>query len=150
EACNQFSNPQVGQDVWFTYTAACDGALTFSLCGAASYDTKLAVYEGTGCADLDARIKACNDDTTGCGLTSTVTVNATAGTHYLIRIGGYGAAQGTGPLQISSNPTCGGSSSSASSSSSSSASSSSSTASSSASSGVGGAGGAGGSGGAGG
>lgn len=106
EACNQFSNNQVGQDVWFRYQAPCSGALTFSTCGTASYDTRIAVYEQAGCADLDTRIQACVDDTSGCGTTSTATVFATGGEEYVIRLGGYASGQGTGTLQITP-PTCG-------------------------------------------
>ncbi len=105
-ACNYFSNNQVGQDVWFQYHAECSGTVTFSTCGSASYDTKIAVYEQAGCDNLDARILACVDDTQGCGTRSTATITAVQGQEYMIRLGGYSAAQGTGTLQITA-PTCG-------------------------------------------
>ncbi|HWU87870.1 MAG TPA: lysyl oxidase family protein [Kofleriaceae bacterium] len=105
-ACNQFSNNQVGQDVWFRYQAECSGTVTFSTCGTATYDTKIAVYEQAGCDNLDARILGCVDDTTGCGTTSTVAIAATQGQQYLIRLGGYASGQGTGTLTITA-PTCG-------------------------------------------
>lgn len=105
-ACNYFSNSQVGQDVWFRYQAACSGTVTFSTCGTASYDTKIAVYEQAGCDNLDARIEACVDDTSGCGTTTTVAITATAGEEYMIRLGGYSSGQGSGTLLITA-PTCG-------------------------------------------
>jgi hypothetical protein len=104
-ACNYFSNSQVGQDVWFRYQATCSGTVTVSTCGTASFDTKIAVYRQAGCGGLDARIEACVDDTAGCGLTSTASVDAIAGEHYLIRLGGYAGGQGTGTLTITA-PTC--------------------------------------------
>lgn len=104
--CNQFSNSQVSQDVWFTYEAECSGTVTFSTCGTANYDTKIAVYEQAGCGDLDARILACVDDTAGCGTRSTVTIDATQGEAYTIRLGGYSSGQGSGTLVITA-PTCG-------------------------------------------
>lgn len=105
-ACNFFSNNQIGQDVWFRYVAECSGTVTVSTCNSASYDTKLAVYEGEGCDDLDGRILACVDDTAGCGTRSTATITAVAGQEYRIRLGGYSAGQGTGTLKITA-PTCG-------------------------------------------
>ena len=105
-ACNYFSNNQIGQDVWFRYQAECSGTVTFSTCGTASYDTKLAVYEQAGCNNLDARIQACVDDTAGCGTTSTVAITAVQGQQYMVRLGGYSAGQGTGTLTITA-PTCG-------------------------------------------
>jgi hypothetical protein len=105
-ACNFFSNSQVGQDVWFRYHADCSGNVTISTCGMASYDTKIAVYEGAGCDNLDARVEACVDDTTGCGTTSTVALTAVAGQDYVIRLGGYASGSGTGTLTINA-PTCG-------------------------------------------
>lgn len=104
-ACNFFSNSQIGQDVWFRYVAPCAGTVTFSTCGAASYDTKIAIYEGAGCSDLDTRVEACVDDTSGCGTTSTASITAVAGQTYMIRLGGYSSGQGTGTLTINA-PTC--------------------------------------------
>jgi Lysyl oxidase len=105
-ACNYFSNSQIGQDVWFSYHAACSGTVTFSTCGTASFDTKLAVYDQAGCDGLDTRILACDDDTTGCSRTTTVSITAVAGQDYMVRLGGFSSGQGTGTLTINA-PTCG-------------------------------------------
>ncbi|HEU4544861.1 MAG TPA: lysyl oxidase family protein, partial [Microlunatus sp.] len=105
-ACNYFSNNQIGQDVWFRYKAPCSGTVTISTCGTANFDTKLAVYDQAGCDGLDSRVLACVDDTSGCSTTSTASITAVQGMEYMIRLGGYSSAQGTGTLQITA-PTCG-------------------------------------------
>ena len=84
-------------DVWFSFTAPAAGNYTVSLCSAATWDTRIDIYNGCGGA-----LVVCNDDF--CGLTSEVTLAATAGTSYRIRIGGYGAANfGVGDMVISSS-----------------------------------------------
>jgi hypothetical protein len=70
--------------------------LTVSTCGS-FYDTKLAVYEGCGCADHTPSL-ACNDDF--CGLQAEVTVPVTAGEFYNIRVGGYREERGIGFLSV--------------------------------------------------
>ena len=47
-------------DIWYSYTATCDGEVTVSLNGS-SYDTKMAVYDGVECPATIARIIDCND-----------------------------------------------------------------------------------------
>lgn len=100
--CEKFSSVAIYNDVWFEYMAGCTGTTTASFCvvADASYDTKMAVYEG-GCPD-DGQgvVVACNDDT--CGLTSEVSFESTCGTTYFIRVGSYSAAAaGTATLDIS-------------------------------------------------
>jgi hypothetical protein len=85
-------------DVWFTFTAPTTGNFLVSLCSA-TWDTRLDIYDGCG-----GTIVVCNDDADSgaCGLASEVTLAATAGTSYSIRIGGYGAATfGVGDMVIS-------------------------------------------------
>ena len=82
---------------FFTFTAAVDGVHTFSLCGGAAYDTRIAVL-----ADCDPAfgVLGCNDD--ACGLQSQATANLLAGMTYKVVVGGYGATnQGVGTLTIS-------------------------------------------------
>lgn len=83
-------------NIWYCYTATCDGAAAISLCGS-GYDTKIAVYDGCTCAPLPAEL-ACNDD--ACGLQSEVRIPVTAGNQYLIEVGGYGSNTGSGILNI--------------------------------------------------
>jgi len=98
--CNFSGYSQINADIWYCYTATTSGNLTVDTCHAADFDTKLAVYEGCVCPPTS--ILGCNDDAAGCGVTSLVTVPIVSGRSYLIRVGGYRAAKGTGRLTISS------------------------------------------------
>ena len=107
EACAKFGNPEIFNDVWYTYEATVDGSVTASFCpvGDSSFDTKMAVY-ANGCEGGDPI--ACNDDT--CGTFSEVSFPTICGETYLIRIGSYSAVgQGIATLDISaSGESCGG------------------------------------------
>lgn len=81
-------------DVWFSFQAASDGAVTVDTCGA-SIDTVLQVFEGN-CGSLVSR--GCNDD--GCQTASTLTVPVQAGTNYRVRVAGYGGVTGTFPVHL--------------------------------------------------
>jgi len=85
-------------NIWYIYTASCTGNVTASLAGS-SYDTMLAVYQGSSCYPNAARLIECNDDA-GASYQSAVTFAATSGNQYLIEIGGYGSATGQGRLTI--------------------------------------------------
>lgn len=101
--CNFFGDPQISQDVWFTYTASCSGTATFSLCGS-DYDTEIAVYAGADCPAAVEIPLACNDDF--CGSSSSVTFNVSAGQSYKVRVGGFGTNTGSGVMSISNIQTC--------------------------------------------
>ena len=86
--CAVFGDPQIYNDIWFDYTATCDGTLTVSTCndgdpltGDAAFDTKIAIYEGCGAGcPLRGNEFACDDDAPGCaGFSSRVTAPVTAG-----------------------------------------------------------------------
>lgn len=97
--CLSFSEDQIENDVWFCWTADCDGIVNVSTCGLTGVDTRIAVYNGLTCPTDDSTIIACNDDS--CGLQSTVGFTAVSGNSYLIRIGNYpGAAPGVGAFEI--------------------------------------------------
>ncbi len=98
--CNFFNNPQIASDIWYVYSPTCTGTATVSTCGS-GYDTELAIYAGTSCPITESSI-ACNDD--ACSLQSTVTFPAVAGSSYLIRLGGYNGATGSGTLTVSCAP----------------------------------------------
>ena len=89
----------MNQDVWFNYLACADGSLTVSTCNLIDFDSDLVVYEGD-CSSLTQ--VACNGDTSGCdGYSSTLTLEVSEGSNYLIRVGGWNdAAAGSGTLQI--------------------------------------------------
>lgn len=95
---------EMNKDLWFSYQATCTGTLVVSTCDSASFDTDLVVYQGT-CADMTQI--ACNGDTSICsGYTSYLETPVTAGTNYLIRVGGWNeSAAGTGSLVVSCDST---------------------------------------------
>jgi hypothetical protein len=114
--CNDFGETQTHNDIWFTYQATCTGTLCVSTCedtgGSAAYDTDLVVYNVTTCPASTANRIACNDDDSAnpCGVNnfhSTIQVGVTSGNTYLIRVGGWSAADsGTGSLFISCGAGC--------------------------------------------
>ncbi|MEM7166170.1 MAG: carboxypeptidase regulatory-like domain-containing protein [Planctomycetota bacterium] len=103
-ACNFFGYSDVGADIWYRYTASCSGTVSIGLCGS-GYDTKLAVYDGVACPTSASAI-ICNDDACSGTLQSEVSFTAVQGMDYLIRIGGYQSATGTGDMTISAVCDC--------------------------------------------
>ncbi len=89
----------VSPNIWYCYTATCDGLVTVSLCGSL-YDTRLAVYDGCVCGPLGAVI-ATDDDACDPGLQSVVSFQADAGDQFMIEVGGYSSNSGDGVLTIS-------------------------------------------------
>lgn len=85
-------------NIWFCYTASCNGDVTVSLTGSA-YDTMLAVYDGCECYPTMDDLIECNDDANN-SYQSEVTFVAIAGNQYLIEIGGYASETGQGILNI--------------------------------------------------
>ena len=89
----------IRNDVWFDWTATSTGMATVSLCGQASFDTKLAAYPSGGCP-ADGSSLACNDD--ACSLQSQVSFAVTSGTSYLIQVGAFSSSGfGVGNLDVS-------------------------------------------------
>jgi hypothetical protein len=88
-----------GNGMWFSYTASGDGTATFSTCNQA-FDTDLAVLDSCGGAVL-----ACSGDAPGCaGYTSECALSVTAGSTYLVCVGGYNGVTGAGTLTASYTP----------------------------------------------
>jgi hypothetical protein len=86
----------------------CNDCPSLPFCGTAAggaastgFDTKLAVY-GANCPTSSGSVIACNKD--ACGALSEVTINATAGETFKIRIGGHDGATGDGVLTITCEP----------------------------------------------
>ncbi len=108
--CEFSSSSQIEQDLWYVYTAQCDGDVTVSTCGS-TFDTKVAIYEASSCPAADSAV-FCNDDNAAvCGagsLQSEVTFPTVNGDQYLIRVGGFpGANQaGAGTMTVT-GPSCG-------------------------------------------
>ncbi|MDP6764296.1 MAG: hypothetical protein QF860_15660 [Planctomycetota bacterium] len=88
----------MGSDVWFEWTATDTGTALLEMCDA-NYDCVLALWDGAGCP---TQVVACNDDS--CGLQSVVDANVVAGNTYMIQVGGYNGATGTGTLGIHVQP----------------------------------------------
>lgn len=98
-----------GSDIWYIYTATCTGDVTVETCNQADYDTILAFYDGSSCANAldDSSLIICNDDTDGCGdFTSQLTAPVIVAQDYLVRVGGFKAEQGTGTISIVPEQNC--------------------------------------------
>jgi hypothetical protein len=89
---------QTAPNVWYCYTATCDGNGYVSVCGS-SYDTKIAAYDGCTCPPTT--MLACNDDACGGTLQSEISFPVVMGQQYLIEVGGYGTSTGDGVMSIS-------------------------------------------------
>ena len=88
-------------NLWYCYTATCDGCATVSLLGS-SFDTQVAVYDGCECDPPAHKLIRTNDDFQL--QQSQVTFPVSAGSQYLIEVGGTRAdAKGAGLISISCN-----------------------------------------------
>lgn len=93
-----------GNDVWFVTTALGVGAFTADVCGGATYDSAIEIFNGNaGCGSLVSL--GCNDDS--CGLQSSISTTVTTGDVIYIRVGGFLGSTGTFTLNITA-PTGGG------------------------------------------
>jgi hypothetical protein len=99
---------QTYQDLWYRYTAACDGFIQVSTCNLSMFDSDLAVYTAAGwpgtCPPGDAQLLACADDTfpmcSDFGAFLEID-GVSAGEQFLIRVGGHQEGnQGVGTLSI--------------------------------------------------
>ena len=88
-------------NIWYSYTATCDGRLTVSLCGS-GFDTKLGIWAGSDCPPTLLAI--CNDDF--CGLQSQAMIRVNTGEEYLFEVGGYSTASGNGVLTVGCEELC--------------------------------------------
>jgi len=92
-------------NIWYAYTASYTGNVTVSLCNPDfedfnDFDTRLAIYKGGNCPSSLSDLIECNDDF--CGLQSEITFAATAGSRYLIEVGGFDSMTGRGVISIRS------------------------------------------------
>lgn len=93
-----FSNDEdIRLDVWFRYVATATGTVNVNTCGS-NFDTILQVYPGTTCPISNSEAIAHNDDfapiCNGNTVGSALAFNATAGSTYTLRVGGYNSASG--------------------------------------------------------
>ncbi len=90
----------INQDLFWQWTADAAGTWTIETCAPVGFDTKLSVHSGVGCA---AVCVGYNDD--ACSVRSRVILNAVnAGDTFVIQVGGFGSAFGTGVLTITGPP----------------------------------------------
>lgn len=90
--CSFFGDALIHNDVWFTYTASCDGQASLSTLGGTTLDTRVAVYLDVCPEDLSTLL-VCNDDFQGFAQSS-VTWDVTQGEQYTIRIGNSSFSSG--------------------------------------------------------
>jgi hypothetical protein len=90
------------KDVFFTYTAPCNGNVDIQTCDPPAFtgtndDTQIVVHPMSDCpTPVGGAEIACNDDFCGAiGFQSFVNFPMTAGTSYLIRVASWGATAGT-------------------------------------------------------
>jgi len=107
-ACNDGAGTVCAKDVWFRHVAECSGTLTIETCGAATFDTRLAVYAGSTCPTSTTVPAGCDDSTAGCaGNGGRVELSVTAGSTWLIRVGAPVAGiGGSGVLSITCGTPC--------------------------------------------
>jgi hypothetical protein len=105
-ACNFAGDNQISNDIWYTFTAPATGTLSINACGA-DFNTKMAVYNASGCTNYESRLLACND-TGSCGDDASVSLQVTQGVNYTVRVGGANGSSGAGVLNVAVNvpPTC--------------------------------------------
>jgi hypothetical protein len=89
-----FGGDPGANDIWYSFTAPATGPFRVDTCQSGGLDTQLSVYDSCGGSEI-----ACNDD--ACALSSAVTINATSGTTYIIRLAGWQGTQGAGTLNVS-------------------------------------------------
>jgi len=86
----------INSDLYYCYEAACTGSLVASTCGS-TFDTKMAIYDE---CNIPGNVPADDCDDDSCGLQSSITRSVTAGSRYLVRVGGYYEEEGTGQLNL--------------------------------------------------
>ncbi len=97
--CSLGDYTHVDSDIWYLYTTTCSNLVVVSLCGSL-YDTKMMIYDGSGCPVEAGAPLACSDDDCGPGANARTIFTAVTGQQYMIRIGGFNGEQGNGTLTI--------------------------------------------------
>ncbi len=98
-------------DVWYQYTADCDGTVSADLCGA-DFDTILSAHTGCPGTVENELSSGCNDDCGGSpcsGLGSCLSFPVQSGDTYELRVSGYEGAVGEFDITLSciaANDTC--------------------------------------------
>ena len=104
-SCDEGAGIAIVKDLWYRFTAPTTGRATATTCGAAAFDTRIAVYPGASCPTTSP-VTACSDNAAGCASgTSTATWQVTAGSVWYVRVGGA-TTGGTGTLTLSLGSNC--------------------------------------------
>ena len=83
----EFGSDASTNTAFYEFVAPASGAYTISTCNQAAWDTRLSVHAGA-CAPEN--VVACLDDTVGCDVyTTTIEFTASAGSLYVIALGGF-------------------------------------------------------------
>jgi hypothetical protein len=103
QVCFGFNDDTAQNDIWYTFTSPITGTVEWSTCGTVNWDSRLVVYgPNVSCADASPdNMIGCSDATSGCpGFTNIVFFEVEQDTTYLLRVGGYGGATGTGVFSL--------------------------------------------------
>ncbi len=107
--CYPSHDTRLEGDVWYCWTASCNGPVLVTTCDSADEDTLIAVSNGCSvCPPSPSQLLACNDDRCGSGdppLQSMAVFDAVQGQRYLIRVGTHpDTPRGTGAIAIRCGP----------------------------------------------
>lgn len=101
--CFQFGDPTIMADIWYSFTPDFTGSVNWSTCASVTFDTRLGVYgPNVDCTNLTSDdLYACNDDGSGCpDYSSFLFFEVEEGLTYLLRLGGWNGATGTGTFDL--------------------------------------------------
>ena len=102
-SCDQGAGVTMNKDLWYRFTASCNGNASATTCGTA-LDTRLAVYPGASCPASGAAVSGCSDNDGACASgAATVRWAVTAGSTWYVRLGTAGTAGGSGSLNLACN-----------------------------------------------
>ena len=96
-SCSSVSGPQVENDVWFSWTAPENGFLTLGTCGA-DFDSRIVVWNGSGCPSSGSPIVACSDN--DCGDDAVLTTLVFGGQQMIIQVGSPSGESGSFTLDL--------------------------------------------------
>jgi hypothetical protein len=106
------SDLPIWKDVWYRFTAGANGFATASNCNTGTFDSKIAFYDVGDWSQFNPQLlpdyfMACNEDCDGDPLfNSSQTVAVQIGRTYLVRLGGFEGANGSGNISITLPDPC--------------------------------------------
>lgn len=108
--CVDGAQSTLDSDLWYLYTATCDGTFTASTCDGTTFDTTLLLYKGSACPTNASTLITCNDNREGCGngKQSRVKTCVKTGDKLYIQLAGVNGDIGAGKLTTSCTASLGG------------------------------------------